>query len=131
MDEVSVNILSFYVWPVVCRFKSVLFSCRKYVWIFRLAMLNNVNLYLSPFFYSYKHAIDGLWRVYSEEGLKRMFGGASAATSRAVFMTIGQLSCYDQFKSFLISTPYFIDNSTTHFTASLMAVSWMATVNGY
>lgn len=41
---------------------------------------------------NYKNAFDGLYRVYTEEGVRRLFAGASTATSRAVFMTIGQLS---------------------------------------
>ncbi|GLH11365.1 Mitochondrial uncoupling protein 4C [Gryllus bimaculatus] len=45
---------------------------------------------------NYKHALDGLIRVYQEEGLRRLFSGASTATGRAVLMTIGQLSFYDQ-----------------------------------
>lgn len=71
---------------------------------------------------SYKHAIDGVIRVYREEGFKRLFSGASTATGRATLMTIGQLSFYDQFKILLIRTGYFEDNLVTHFTASLSAV---------
>lgn len=74
-------------------------------------------------FFSYKHAFDGLWRVYQEEGLRRLFAGASTATSRAVLMTIGQLSFYDQVKLYLLSTSYFEDNIVTHFVSSLTAVS--------
>ncbi|KAL0278359.1 UNVERIFIED_CONTAM: hypothetical protein PYX00_000197 [Menopon gallinae] len=70
---------------------------------------------------NYKNAIHGLWRVYREEGVKRLFSGASTATSRAVLMTIGQLCFYDQVKSLLLSMPAFEDNLTTHFLASLSA----------
>ncbi|KAJ8929812.1 hypothetical protein NQ314_017409 [Rhamnusium bicolor] len=70
---------------------------------------------------NYKHAIDGLIRVYKEEGIKRLFSGASTATSRAVFMTIGQLSFYDQVKILLLRTSVFKDNMTTHFVSSLCA----------
>lgn len=70
---------------------------------------------------NYKHAIDGLYRVYKEEGLVRLWSGASTATSRAVFMTIGQLSFYDQVKKTLLGTPYFDDNIVTHFVSSLTA----------
>lgn len=70
---------------------------------------------------NYKHALDGLWKVYKQEGLLRCFSGASAATSRAVFMTIGQLSFYDQFKILLLKLDAFEDNPTTHFLASLSA----------
>lgn len=73
------------------------------------------------FLLSYKHAIDGLWRVYTEEGFRRLFSGCSTATSRAVFMTIGQLSFYDQVKKMMLESGYFKDNLTTHFTASSVA----------
>jgi len=42
---------------------------------------------------------------------------------RAVLMTVGQLSFYDQVKQLLLSSGYFGDNSTTHFLSSLTAVS--------
>jgi len=70
---------------------------------------------------NYNHAFDGLLRVYQEEGVTRLFSGASTATSRAVMMTIGQLSFYDQVKMYLIQSGYFQDNLTTHFLASLTA----------
>ncbi|XP_066902253.1 mitochondrial dicarboxylate carrier isoform X2 [Halyomorpha halys] len=70
---------------------------------------------------NYKNAIDGLYRVAKEEGALKMFNGLSAATSRAIFMTIGQLSFYDLFKDFLLHSGYFTDNPTTHFLSSLGA----------
>uniref|UniRef100_A0A224XL58 Putative mitochondrial fatty acid anion carrier protein/uncoupling protein n=1 Tax=Panstrongylus lignarius TaxID=156445 RepID=A0A224XL58_9HEMI len=70
---------------------------------------------------NYKNALDGLWQVYKQEGLSRCFSGATAATSRAIFMTIGQLSFYDQFKMFFLSLQGFEDNPTTHFLSSLCA----------
>ncbi|KAK5640942.1 hypothetical protein RI129_009489 [Pyrocoelia pectoralis] len=69
---------------------------------------------------NYKHAIDGLLRVYKEEGPKRLFSGASTATGRAIFMTIGQLSFYDQVKLFLLKAGLG-DNTGTHFLSSLTA----------
>lgn len=69
----------------------------------------------------YKHALDGLWRVYSEEGFRALFGGVTMASSRAVIVTIGQLGLYDQFKQLLLETPLFKDDMVTHFTASLAA----------
>lgn len=69
---------------------------------------------------NYKHAIDGLLRVYKEEGPKRLFSGASTATGRAIFMTIGQLSFYDQVKLFLLKAGLG-DNTATHFLSSLTA----------
>nr|CAD7444245.1 unnamed protein product [Timema bartmani] len=69
---------------------------------------------------NYKHALDGLIRVYQEEGARRLFAGASTATSRAVLMTVGQLSFYDQVKMTLLEHG-FSDNLTTHFLSSLTA----------
>lgn len=70
---------------------------------------------------NYKNAIDGLVKVYRHEGFKRLFSGATTATMRGVLMTIGQIAFYDQIKHTLLSTPYFKDDSTLHFTASLAA----------
>ncbi|XP_050299148.1 mitochondrial dicarboxylate carrier [Anthonomus grandis grandis] len=69
----------------------------------------------------YKHAIDGLVRVCKEEGPLKLFNGASTATSRAVLMTIGQISFYEQIKYLMLRTTFFEDNLTTHFLASLGA----------
>ena len=41
---------------------------------------------------NYKHALDGLFKVYKHEGVGYLFNGATMATSRAVFMTIGQVN---------------------------------------
>uniref|UniRef100_A0A8R1XR06 Mitochondrial dicarboxylate carrier n=1 Tax=Onchocerca volvulus TaxID=6282 RepID=A0A8R1XR06_ONCVO len=76
---------------------------------------------------NYKHAFDGLFRVMREEGIPKLFNGAAMATSRAVFMTIGQLSFYDQIKQIAIATGYFKDSPTTHFGSSFAAAS-IATV---
>ncbi|KAH7985645.1 hypothetical protein HPB52_025496 [Rhipicephalus sanguineus] len=70
---------------------------------------------------NYKNAVDGLWRVYRQEGALKLFSGGGAATARAVLMTIGQISFYEQIKQALLSTGFFGDNLTTHFTSSLMA----------
>ncbi|KAL3876005.1 hypothetical protein ACJMK2_033894 [Sinanodonta woodiana] len=70
---------------------------------------------------NYKHAIDGLWQVYKYEGLKKSFGGATMATSRAVFVTIGQLACYDQIKQVVLMTGFLKDNLFTHFACSITA----------
>ncbi|KAI4478727.1 hypothetical protein M0804_011755 [Polistes exclamans] len=70
---------------------------------------------------NYKHALDGLVRVIKEEGVLRLFSGCSTATGRAMLMTIGQLSFYDQIKIILLSSDYFTDNPTTHVISSLCA----------
>ncbi|XP_071745079.1 mitochondrial dicarboxylate carrier isoform X1 [Lepeophtheirus salmonis] len=70
---------------------------------------------------NYKHAIDGLVRVAREEGFRKLFNGADLATARAVFVTTGQLCFYDVVKEQLLSSGYFQDNLTAHFTSSLAA----------
>ena len=77
---------------------------------------------LLPLIHSYKHAIDGLVRVYREEGLRKLFSGADWASSRAVLVTVGQLCFYDVIKAKLLESGSFEDNLTTHFTSSLAAV---------
>lgn len=71
----------------------------------------------------YKNAIDGMIRVYKEEGITRMWGGGLSASSRGFLMNIGQLGFYEQFKQLLLESGYFKDNLATHFTASTMAGS--------
>jgi len=72
---------------------------------------------------SYKNAFHGLFRVYEDEGIKRLFNGAATAASRAALISIGQLSMYDQFKYLLLQnfSSIFEDNLLTHFTSSLAA----------
>ncbi|KAH0540732.1 mitochondrial dicarboxylate carrier [Cotesia glomerata] len=70
---------------------------------------------------NYKHALDGLIRVCREEGVVKLFNGCSTATGRAILMTIGQLSFYDQIKQYLLNSGKFNDNLLTHFAASLSA----------
>lgn len=53
--------------------------------------------------------------------MPRLFNGATMATSRAILMTIGQLSFYDQIKQTMLASG-FKDNFFTHFSASFCAV---------
>ncbi|NWZ57067.1 DIC protein, partial [Haliaeetus albicilla] len=69
----------------------------------------------------YSHALDGMYRVLREEGLKKLFSGATMASSRGALVTIGQLSCYDQAKQLVLSTGLLSDNIFTHFLASFIA----------
>ncbi|KAL0595744.1 Mitochondrial dicarboxylate carrier [Plecturocebus cupreus] len=55
------------------------------------------------------------------EGLRRLFSGATMASSRGALVTVGQLSCYDQAKQLVLSTGYLADNIFTHFLASFIA----------
>ncbi|MBN3285421.1 DIC protein, partial [Polyodon spathula] len=70
---------------------------------------------------NYAHALDGLYRVWHEEGLRRLFSGATMASSRGALVTVGQLSCYDQAKQIVLSTGILSDNIFTHFLASFIA----------
>lgn len=72
---------------------------------------------------NYKHAIDGVFRIAKEEGVARLFNGATMATCRAILMTIGQLSFYDQIKQMLIESGIAKDNLATHFSSSFCAAS--------
>nr|XP_055041922.1 mitochondrial dicarboxylate carrier [Misgurnus anguillicaudatus] len=70
---------------------------------------------------NYAHALDGLIRVWKEEGVRKLFSGASMASSRGVLVTVGQLSCYDQAKQLVLGTGVMTDNIFTHFLASIIA----------
>ncbi|ELW68202.1 mitochondrial dicarboxylate carrier [Tupaia chinensis] len=70
---------------------------------------------------NYAHALDGLYRVAREEGLKKLFSGATMASSRGALVTVGQLSCYDQAKQLVLGTGYLSDGVVTHFVASFVA----------
>ncbi|NWR35879.1 DIC protein, partial [Tachuris rubrigastra] len=70
---------------------------------------------------SYSHALDGMYRVLREEGLKKLFSGATAASLRGALVTIGQLSCYDQAKQLVLATGLLSDNIVTHFLSSFIA----------
>nr|XP_010595186.1 mitochondrial dicarboxylate carrier [Loxodonta africana] len=83
-------------------------------------MQNDMKLPLSQRC-NYAHALDGLYRVAREEGLRKLFSGATMASSRGALVTVGQLSCYDQAKQLVLSTGYLADNIFTHFVASFIA----------
>ncbi|XP_062447724.1 mitochondrial dicarboxylate carrier isoform X2 [Rhea pennata] len=70
---------------------------------------------------NYSHALDGIYRVLREEGLKKLFSGATMASSRGALVTVGQLSCYDQAKQLVLTTGLLSDNIFTHFLASFIA----------
>ncbi|XP_039418375.1 mitochondrial dicarboxylate carrier isoform X1 [Corvus cornix cornix] len=70
---------------------------------------------------NYSHALDGMYRVLREEGLKKLFSGASVASCRGALVTVGQLSCYDQAKQLVLATGLLSDNIFTHFLSSFIA----------
>uniref|UniRef100_A0A7E4VFR8 Mitochondrial dicarboxylate carrier n=1 Tax=Panagrellus redivivus TaxID=6233 RepID=A0A7E4VFR8_PANRE len=72
---------------------------------------------------NYKNALDGIYQIVTKEGFTKLFGGATMATARAVMMTIGQLSIYDQVKQMVIESGLGGDNPVTHFGSSFAAAS--------
>ncbi|NXP60145.1 DIC protein, partial [Chloropsis cyanopogon] len=70
---------------------------------------------------SYSHALDGMYRVFREEGVKKLFSGASVASGRGALVTVGQLSCYDQAKQLVLATGLLSDNVFAHFLSSVIA----------
>ncbi|KAJ8254090.1 hypothetical protein COCON_G00207020 [Conger conger] len=70
---------------------------------------------------NYAHGLDGMFRVWREEGLRKLFSGATLASSRGALVTVGQLSCYDQAKQLVLGTGAMSDNILTHFLASFIA----------
>lgn len=56
-----------------------------------------------------------------EESIRSLFRGIWPNTLRAALMTAAQLATYDQFKSYLLLTPFFVDGVWTHFIASLLS----------
>ncbi|KAM0404948.1 hypothetical protein ACHAO7_002544 [Fusarium culmorum] len=77
---------------------------------------------------NYRHAFDGMVRMAREEGPKSMFRGWLPNSSRAMFMTAGQLASYDISKSLLLKYTPMEDNLKTHFTASFIAGFVAATI---
>jgi hypothetical protein len=76
---------------------------------------------------NYKNAFDGLAKLAKTEGIMSWWKGCGPNVYRAALMSAGQLASYDQAKQLLLTTPYFKDNTFTHFTASLLA-AFVATV---
>uniref|UniRef100_A0A915LWU2 Uncharacterized protein n=1 Tax=Meloidogyne javanica TaxID=6303 RepID=A0A915LWU2_MELJA len=58
-----------------------------------------------------------------EEGVAKLFNGCTMATGRAILMTIGQLSFYDQIKQMLIKANLEKDNIYTHLFSSFLEAS--------
>ncbi|KAK4337180.1 hypothetical protein RND71_044006 [Anisodus tanguticus] len=72
-----------------------------------------------------------IYKIIRNEGFTKLFNGSLMATCRAMLVTIGQLSMYDQYKYLLLNnfSQYFDgDGLTTHFTASLLAGASATTI---
>ncbi|XP_028912912.1 mitochondrial dicarboxylate carrier-like isoform X1 [Ornithorhynchus anatinus] len=70
---------------------------------------------------NYAHALHGLSRIIREEGFKKLYSGATLASSRGALVTVGQASGYDQAKQLVLATGFLSDNIVTHFVASSVA----------
>ncbi|EGC28822.1 hypothetical protein DICPUDRAFT_43741 [Dictyostelium purpureum] len=70
---------------------------------------------------NYKNAFSGIYRISKEEGILSLWKGCSPNLIRAMFMTAGQISSYDQAKQLLLASGYFYDNIKTHLLASTIA----------
>ncbi|ORX33420.1 mitochondrial carrier domain-containing protein [Kockovaella imperatae] len=70
--------------------------------------------------YNYKNALQGLYRIYKDEGPRTMFKGMGATVARSVVMNGSQLSCYDMIKQQLITRFNFTDTVPTHLLTSIL-----------
>ena len=70
---------------------------------------------------NYKHCIEALVRIARTEGVPNLFSGMLMASSRGMFVTVGQLAFYDEIKYRLIKSTYFKDNLITHFSSAVGA----------
>uniref|UniRef100_A0AAZ3NWS6 Mitochondrial dicarboxylate carrier n=1 Tax=Oncorhynchus tshawytscha TaxID=74940 RepID=A0AAZ3NWS6_ONCTS len=55
------------------------------------------------------------------KGVRKLFSGATMASSRGALVTVGQLACYDQAKQLVLSSGFMGDNILTHFLSSFIA----------
>eukprot|EP00761_Pharyngomonas_kirbyi_P012188 gb/GECH01012215.1/.p1 GENE.gb/GECH01012215.1/~~gb/GECH01012215.1/.p1 ORF type:complete len:317 (+),score=78.65 gb/GECH01012215.1/:1-951(+) len=76
---------------------------------------------------NYTSVFNGWMRVIREEGVLQLWRGCSPTVIRAMFVTAGQLSSYDQIKQSLLATQFFDDTVYTQFVASISA-GFIATV---
>lgn len=68
----------------------------------------------------YRNAIDGLYKIVKNEGVKSLFSGLGPNLTRGVLMTSSQVVTYDIAKEFLSET-FRIDEKLIHFSSSLAA----------
>lgn len=70
----------------------------------------------------YKNAVDGLIRICREEGPQVLLRGLGYSTTRAVVMTVSQMTSYDVFKDLFSDKLEYGNGLVTHFAASVSAV---------
>jgi len=77
---------------------------------------------------NYKHAVDGMFRMAREEGLKSWFRGWGPNSSRAAVQTASQLASYDVAKRLIMDYSNMGDTLPTQLSASFLAGVTAATV---
>lgn len=70
----------------------------------------------------YKNAVDGLIRICREEGPQVLLRGLGYSTTRAVVMTVSQMTSYDVFKDLFSDKLQYGNGLVTHLAASVSAV---------
>jgi dicarboxylate transporter 10 len=75
----------------------------------------------------YRNALQGVFRMVSDEGVKSLFRGLVPNTVRAVLMNSAQLVSYDTFKSMLQGWGM-ADGLSLHFVASAMSGTIATTI---
>jgi len=69
----------------------------------------------------YKNAIDGLAKIVRDEGPMALTRGCIPNIYRAMLMTAGQLTSYDQAKGLILKHTEMKDGTALHITASMIA----------
>jgi solute carrier family 25 oxoglutarate transporter 11 len=76
---------------------------------------------------NYKNAIDALWRMAKEEGLKGFFSGASPTIFRGLAINVGMLTTYDPLFSYF--KPYINNDQLNRFVSGAISGWTAATVS--
>lgn len=74
----------------------------------------------------YTNCINGLWKLYRDEGFRSLFAGLGPNCVRGILMTTSQVVSYDIFKLFLVNHGFDPKSNHTFFVASL-ATAFVAT----
>lgn len=78
--------------------------------------------------FNYRHALHGVYRMVSDEGVSSLFRGITPNVARAVLMNASQLATYDFFKHSLLHTGFYEEGTWLHFSASFLAGTVATTV---
>ena len=78
--------------------------------------------------YRYRNALQGLYRMVTEEGVAALFRGVAPNCVRALLMNTSQIATYDLAKDGLLKTGFFKEGTWLHFSASFIAGTVATTV---